>query len=675
MKKNRNRIAKTICHLCQNFCGIDVHVKDGRPDKIFGMKEHPANKICMKAQSLKDIIYSPDRILHPMRQQNGVWKKISWNDAYDMIAENLSKIKEKYGARSLLAHVGYPPVGYHTLEVAKQFCHMFGSPNYTSGASICFAARVIGHSLTASLTLLPSFKDTGCVVVWGYNPWESRVRDAAAILSAKKNGAKLIVIDSRRTPAAQNADLYLRIKPGTDCALALGCLNVILEEKLYDKAFVDNWTLGFDALCEHVKSYTPEMVDKITWVPAEDIRMFARMYAGNRPATIAQGVSIDHCLNGINSSRAIATLIAVTGNIDIKGGSVCNLPLFLSDLSKPYAVSLDEGIGAAYPIFSKFVGETSMVPAIDALSSGTPYPIKALIADACNPMSNWPNVNRLEAGLKKLDLLVVADLFMTETAKMADIFLPAVHALEEELIHDHTFEGLPLIVFGEKVTDPPATCRENWRIWAELGRRLFGETHFPWQNTNELLSGLLKPTKFTLEQLRQHPGGIFYRDVDLEKKYEKKGFLTPSGKVEIYSQQVADLGYPALPTFVQHDTSKDYPLNLIGGSRVGPFVHSSLRNIERLRKRVPHPVVEIHPDTAKDLCIDDNDDIVLESPKGSISVKANVTPDIHPAVLSMPHGWAEANCNRLSDDTERDPISGYPGFRTVPCRVYKAKGL
>jgi anaerobic selenocysteine-containing dehydrogenase len=200
---------------------------------------------------------------------------------------------------------------------------------------------------------------------------------------------------------------------------------------------------------------------------------------------------------------------------------------------------------------------------------------------------------------------------------------------------------------------------------------MFGEDEFPWQNTNELLSELLKPTQFTLEQLRQHPGGIFYHDFDLERKYEENGFLTPSGKIEIYSKTLADMGYPALPTFVQHDADKTYPLNLIGGSRVSPFVHSCLRNIERLRRRIPNPVVEIHPDTAKELSVSDNEEIILESPKGSIFIKAHVTPDIHPAVLSMPHGWAEASCNRLSDDMERDPISGYPAYRTVPCRVRK----
>lgn len=658
--------------MCQNFCGIEVHVKDGKPVEVFGMKEHPTNKICVKAPALKDVLCSPDRILHPMRQQNGRWEKISWNDAYEYIAEKLIAIREKYGAGSLLSHVGYPPTPYHTLEVAKQFCNVFGSPNYTSGASICFAARVIGHSLTASLTLLPSFKDTRCVVVWGYNPVESRVRDASAILSARKKGAKLIVIDPRATPLAQKADLHLQVRPGTDCALALGCLNVIISEELYDKAFVNNWTVGFDQLREHVKAYTPEAVAKITWVPADRIRDFAGMYATHKPGTIAQGVSMDHCVHGVENSRAIATLIAVTGNIDIRGGSVCNLPLFLTNLSKPYAVSQEEGVGAAYPLFNKLVGETTMVPAIDTLSTAKPYPIKALIADACNPMSNWPNTNRLEAGLKQLDLLVVADLFMTETAKMADIFLPAAHFLEEEVIHDHTFEGLPLIVLGGKALDPPEDCRANWRIWTELGRTLYGETCFPWKDTDELFTELLKPTKFSLEQLRQHPGGVFYHDVDLERKYEKKGFFTPSGKVEIYSQRLADLGYPALPTFDHLDAVEDYPFNLVGGSRVGPFVHSSLRNIECLRKRVPEPFVEIHPDAAHGLGVVDNDTVILESPKGSISIKAKVTPDIHPRVLSMTHGWAQASCNRLSDDMERDPISGYPAYRTIPCRVKKA---
>ncbi|GAG63346.1 unnamed protein product, partial [marine sediment metagenome] len=199
------------------------------------------------------------------------------------------------------------------------------------------------------------------------------------------------MVDPRATPLAKRADIHIQIRPGTDCALALGLLNVIIAEELYDADFVNNWTFGFDELKEQVRKYSPEVVERIAWVPAKAIRQFARMYATNKPAAITQGVSLDHCINGVQNSRAISILIAITGNLDILGGNIYNSPLRQASLRVKGRVSVDEAIGARYPIFSKFTGETTSMPVTDAIISGKPYPVKALIVQGCNPALTWPD--------------------------------------------------------------------------------------------------------------------------------------------------------------------------------------------------------------------------------------------------------------------------------------------
>lgn len=683
---NDTRIVKTICSMCHTCCGIDAHIRDGKLTRVTPMKEHPVNKLCVKAQGMVDWLYSEERITSPLKRADGAWEKISWEEAFDIIANKLNKIKEDYGAKALVTHLGYPSiVGSHVLRVASRFCSLYGTPNFTSSTSLCFAAKGIGHGLSLSkrmLTLFPSYKDTRCLVAWGYNPRQSNIMEAASILSAKRKGAKIIVVDPRTTPLAKEADIHIQIRPGTDCALALSLLNVIIAEELYDEAFVKKWTVGFDKLREHVKKYSPEVVEKITWVPAETIRKFATMYATNKPAAIAQGVSLDHCSNGVHNSRTISILIAITGNLDIPGGNIYNLPLRQTSLRIKGAVSLDEAIGAQYPIFGKFTGETTAVPVADAIITGKPYPIKAVIVQGGNPVLTWPNTNKIRQAFNKLDLLVVSDLFMTETASLADIFLPAATFLEQEMLRDYAFEGRPLIAIGNKAVEPLGDCLEDWQIWSELGKKMGYTDYFPWQSADELFTYLLEPSGITLNQLEQNPGGILYHELNRQEKYIEEGLNTPSGKVEIFSQTMEDYGYDPLPTFTERldnlankpKLAESYPFILITGTRVNAFTHSQHRNIAKLRKLAPYPLVEINTNTANNLGIADEDQVVIESPTGSIKLRAKITDDIHPKVLSLQHGWDEANANILTDDEERDPISGYPGFKTVLCRVTKARG-
>jgi anaerobic selenocysteine-containing dehydrogenase len=668
------RVFKGICRLCQSACGLDVHVEDGKLAKIRPMKEHPIHRLCVKSSAIADWIYSPKRITKPLKKINGQWQETSWDDALGTVAESLSEIRAEYGAKSLVVHLGEPLVGTEVPRLAVRFCSLFGTPNYTSGASLCFIAKAIGHGLSVHrrmFPLSPSYQKTKCVVVWGRNPEESKIGEEANVLAAQKRGAKLIVVDPRVTRLAKKADLHLQIRPGTDGALALALINVIIAEELYDKAFVDTWTIGFDKLREHVKEYSPEVVAGITGISADKIKQFARIYATTKPATITQGVSLDHCINGVQNSRAVSILIAITGNLDVSGGNTYSYPLPQTSLRVKGRVKVEEAIGADYPIFTKFVSETTAMPVPDAILTAQPYPVKALIVQGCNPVLTWPDTDKVIKALEKLDLLVVSDLFMNETAEMADIFLPAAAFLEKKTVMDYATKGTPLFMLGQKAIEPPPECKEDWWVWAELGRKMDYADYFPWRNSDELLSYLLKPTGLTLKQLEENPAGIIYGD-ERQRKYEEEDLATPSGKVELFSPTLAAYGYDPLPTYTPPENPpEEYPLNLITGARTVVYTHSQYRDINRLKKLVPEPLAEINPETAKEIGIADGETIIVESPEGSVTIKAKVTPDILTSVVSLQHGWAEANVNLLTTYQPYDPISGYPAFKTVPCRVRK----
>ncbi len=676
------KIVKSICNMCMQCCGIDAHTSNGKLTRVTAMKEHPFNRLCVKAQGIADWMYSPERITTPLKRANGDWKKISWDEAFDIISRRLTGVKESYGAKALVVHLGNPFIGTPVGRVASRFCSLYGTPNYTSTASLCFTAGAMGHGLSLSnrlQRLFPSFDNSRCMVIWGYNPQESNITDLVQITPARKNGARLIVIDPRKTELAREADIYARIRPGTDSALALGIINVIITEELYDKDFVQNWTVGFEKLAERARSYSPEEVERISWVPASTVREIARMYATSKPATIAQGVALDHCVGGVQTSRAVAILVAITGNLDVPGGNIYLSSLKMTGLRVKGAVSKDDVVGADYPIFNRFIGETTCMPVADAVLTGKPYPVKAMIVHGANPALIWPDSNKVMEALGQLDFLVVSDLFMTETAKLADVFLPTITFWEEDVLKDYQFVGLPLVALGNKVVEPLGECMDNWKLWAELGKRMGYAEYFPWQSNDELLTTLLEPSGITLEQLKEHPSGIWYGDLNPKQKYLEEGLKTPSGKVELFSETMEGYGYDPLPEFTEPLPSlldspglaKEYPLILTTGARVSAFTHSRHRNVPRLKKLAPYPTVEINTSTARNLDIADGEWVAVESPRGSIRLRARTTDNIHPRVVSIPHGWDEANVNLLTDGDVRDPISGYPGFKSVMCRVTK----
>jgi len=673
------KIVDTTCSMCSSKCGIHVHVENGEIAKITNMEEHLLNRRCPKSAGIPELLSSPERLTSPLRRDGQGWKKISWDEAFTLIVDQLKSVKEEYGPKALMIAVGYPWNSSHSQTVMKRFTHLYGSPNFTNDGSVCFRARAIAHFLTIGRIISADFAgESRCKVLWGKNPDETWPPHARAVNEMLKKGGKLIVVDPRAIPSAKKAHIHARIRPGTDCALALGLIQVIISEGLYDKDFVEKWTIGFDQLVEHVKEYTPEKVGQITRVPADTIREMARMYATNRPATITTGIALDHSTNGIQTLRAVSILVAITGNLDVPGGNKYSPKLNLKNLNVEQAIRGLTPVGAEYPVFIKYISQPSFVPAIDQLITGKPYPIKMMIIAGANPVLTWPNTNKVIQGLQKVDFKVAIDVFMTETAQMADIVLPGSTFLERADLRNYLQHyGDTSLVLTNPVVPPLGEAMEDWRIWAELGRRMGYGEYFPWQDNDALVETLLEPTRVRLRQLKEHPAGVPYAPREF-RQYLKEGFDTPSRKVEIYSETMKKFGHDPLPVFREPmespvsrpDLVKDYPLTLIC-CRVNAYTHTQYFNLPSQRKRMPDPLVEIHPLAARDNGIGDGDWVQIESLRGSMSARARLTEDVPPDLVSVQFGWGgESKVNFLTDDMSRDPVSAYPNFKAL-CRVRK----
>ena len=678
---------KTDCILCVWGCGINAYVQGGKLVKVEGMAEHPLSRggLCPRGEHLVEYVYSPDRLRYPMKRENGVWERLSWDQALDTIASKLTEIKEKYGAHALATYCG--SIGVENIELAaftQRFRGVYGTPNFISVESNCFRSRILARQMTFGRYIAeePERERSRCIILWGHNPDNSRWMVGERIREAVASGTKLIVIDPRRIPLAKEG-LHLQIRPGTDCALALAMLNVIIAEGLWDSQFVDQYAAGFDKLREHVKRYPPDEVEQITGIPAADIRNAARIYATAKPASIIQGIcSLDMQINGFQNNRILSILQAVTGNIDVPGGWVTVPFIRLSDLRVP---EVEEPIGAKeYPLFHKLgkrvspYGQAMLFP--DVVLTEKPYPIKALIVVGGNPLNTLPEVGKVREALEKLELLVVIDPFMTETAELAHIALPACTFLEKSgvgYVYGVT-STLPYVLLRKRVIEPLWESWPDWKIFSELARRMGYGEYFPWNTEEEVVAHLLEPCQVSIEQLKEKPHGAYYGALEYDA-YQRIGFGTPSKKVEIYSETLEQYGHDPLPTHHEPTQSpisspelaKEYPLILISGARMLPYTHSQLRNVVGLRRLAPDPLVEIHPSTARKFDITDGEIVVIETKKGSIKVKAKVTEDIAPQVVSIPHGWAQANVNILTDLDLREPITGYPERNAVLCRVKK----
>jgi len=687
------QIKKGECALCVNCCGVDFHVSEGRLVKVEGTKGHPVNdgRLCPRGQQLVNYEYSADRILHPMKREGSVWRRISWDQAYDEIAAKLMEIKEKYGAKTVAFFCG--SIAVERMELAgltHRFRAVYGSPNFFSVESGCYVARIVSRAMTFGNLYEHDQVYPKLMILWGHNPHASRFPMIKSINEALENGMRLIVIDPRRIPFASEGT-YLQIRPGTDAALALAMMNVIIEEDLYDKEFVRDWTNGFDKLAEHVKAYPPEKVEGITGISASDIRYVARLFATTKPASIIQAVgSLDRQINNMHNTQALAILQSITGNINVPGGWL-DCALFPTTDLRLQSILADEPIGHdVYPMFYRrdwggrgAAPYGSVAVALDTLHTDQPYKLRGFFNSAGNPAVQIQQSKRFAEGVKKLELKVCLELTMTQTAELCDYVLPTATFMEQTGVGAWptvAIHGAPIVAYRPRVIEPLGECKADWEIWSDLARRIGCGEYFPWKTDEEVTDYILQSCGVPLEELKKKGGsGIEFRGSVYGIHKEKK-FYTKSGKIELYQEIFAKHGFEPLPVHVEPSQSpistpelaKEYPLMLLTGVRIMEYINAGFRNFPEIRRLRPDPQVEIHPAAAAKYGITDDQWVWVETKDGKEKYKAYVTKDIHPEVVGTHVGWASANCNDLLDGKARDPICGYIQDKPLLCRVRPA---
>jgi len=682
----------TVCRLCSANCLIEVNIDQN--NNIFAERiKSPClkkNISCPKLQAVNEIIYSPDRLTDPLlkikKANKPTWEKQSWEIILDLIASKLQYYKKNYGAESICWIRGQAPDWSSTWHYAMRFMNLLGSPNIIGNGSICHAAREFAHIMTYGEMSSPDYKNSKYIIVWGRNDHNSKPRLFENILYAKEQGAKLIVIDPVKTELAQIADSWLQIKPGGDGLFAMAMMNVIIKEKLHDQKFVDKWTLGFDRLSQIIDAYSPKIISKIINIDSDVIRTIARLYATTKPACIGEGNGLDMNLEVFQTTRAICILRALTGNIDKKGGDKIPLPIPFRNIELSELLPKDvKPITYEYPLFDHFRptrGNPALGPVTDAIINKKPYPIKVLIIQGTNPVVTVANTKRFLKALDSLDLIIVIDLFMTQTAKYADIVLPTTTSFETTRIN---FPALysNQVVLQDKIINSLGNSWPDWKITFELAHRMNFEKEFPWKNVEQAIDYQLEPTGITVKQLRSKPKGIDFQHKKSYLKYLEDGFHTPSKKVEILSEKLQRYGFSGLPSFKlsienysYYKLKEEYPLLAISGARPNYFVHSQFRNIESLLKCEPEPLVDIHSLDAKERKIENGDLIKIFTPNGSIEMKANVSNIISPGIIRIPWGWGESNltynANNLTDDSEKSPITSTTSNRSFMCNISKS---
>jgi anaerobic selenocysteine-containing dehydrogenase len=692
-------VIRTVCRECRNGCGMLVHVSKGRATKIESDPDSPKfrDKLCNRAEAGLERLYHPNRLTHPQKRVGergeGKWQKISWDEALDEIAETFASAKDEQGAESVALVKGF--YDKHS-DFISRLGNVFGTPNIASIDNKCYVPSATGRLMTYGYDGAPDV--TGCpdcIMCWG-----------SSANPPLKEGGKLIVVNSMETEAAKRADIWLRPRPATDLALALGILYVIVNEKLYDHDFVRKWTVGFENLEKHIIQYPPERVAQITWVPTEDIINAARLFSSYRHACLMNGNATEDTYNSTQFARAVSIIQAICGLLDIPGGTVDTEGLIkreatTKEILRDKLPKEKENIklGAEqgylppsdlwYSIASKPV-EIHPQHLLTAILEEKPYPIKALGIFGSNPVLTWSNSRRVYEALKKVPFLVVSDLVMTPTAALADIVLPVASYLETDAVVVSSMGvGVTLLQAQQKVVQI-GECKCNQDIIIRLAERL-GLNEYFWKDYHSFLDDYLKPMGMTFNELLQRFSVI--SSATRYRKYLEKGFNTPSGKVEIYSSLCEQWGYEPLPMYHEPDETpvsapellKEYPL-ILTSTHEANYSHSQDRYLKSIREMKPEAFVVIHPETAKKSGITEGDMVYIENKRGRIKQKTTLSKGIDPRVISVGYawwfpekditqiyGWDEANINILTDDAPPySPEMGSPKMRGFLCKVYKA---
>jgi anaerobic selenocysteine-containing dehydrogenase len=691
-------VVKSYCRMCHGGCGTLVYLKDGKVAKIAGNPESPIGRgtLCSKGLASAQLAYHPERLTHPVKRigpkGSGKWEQISWDEALDTIAGRMLDYKARFGAESVVMGYG---TGRENEAVIYRLANLFGTPNVLTAGHLCYGPRIATGVITCGSNPIVDYENNpACIMVWGNNLviGNSDEYKGESLSTTLDTGAKLIVVDPRFTRLAARADLWLQIRPGTDSALALGMCNVIVNEDLYDHEFVENQVHGWEAFVKRVNEYPVEKVAEITWIPAEKILAAARLYATTKPAGIQWGVAIEQQINCADNDRALMALMGITGNIDRKGGQVLFRTPKIRNVGEFGAHKLLSEAQKAKRLGGerfRLAGNFAIInpkAVWDAIIEAEPYPVKMMFLISSNPLMTRANAKEVRRALEEVEFMAVADFFITPTAELAEIVLPASTWLEMDYIAD--FWKRHGYILPRRKAIQVSECRSDHDMLNDLAHRVGQGEHW-WEDFEQGLDHILEPMGLTwkeFEKMDYIRGEVSY------EKYREKGFSTPTRKFELYSTLLEKWGYDPLPQYRETPESpystpevyKEYPYILITGARIPGFFHTENRQVPWLRELQPDPMIEIHPQTAAKHGITEGQWVVIESPRGKARQRAHLSEGIDPGVVSAQHawwhpemresgqGWSDTNINMLTDNSYEscDPAMGATSVRTLLCRIY-----
>jgi anaerobic selenocysteine-containing dehydrogenase len=769
------------CAMCTSRCGVLATVEDGKLTQVNADPAHPNGCICVKGAAAPQIVYSPDRMQYPMVRtrpkgdSDPGWIRITWDQALNLIALRLTDIKNNYGPEAVVfsraTTAGSAAIDFDGW--LQRLANAFGSPNLLTSNHICTWNRRTGSKYTYGTGMpLPDFDNTKCMLLWGINPTATSPAQALRISRGRNRGAKLIVVDPRKTNLAAKADCWLRVKPGADGELAMAMIHVLLEENLFDADFARRWTnapyliradngqlltesdlrrAGGKDTCmvwdeqrnvpinsatenisaalfgsftiplangetiesrpalqlfkDAVAEYAPERSENITTVSAEDVRKAVRLFATEKPSSYCTWVGLEQDNDAMQTNRAVCIFYALTGQYDQSGSNVLFattptnsitgrelLPKQKADLrlgreKHPLGPNTDPGLVQAAEVY-------------DAIITGQPYPIKAMVLFGTDPLLGHGDPLRGKAAVEALDFYVHVDTIINPSAMFADLILPAATCWEREALmpsFEMAEDTLNWAQLRPAVVKPLHESRSDVEIIFDLAKRLGLSEQFFNGDIDAALNYQLAPSGISVQQLKEHPVGMRSNARTRHKKHAEtdanggrhRGFDTPTGKIEIYSTTFASAGYSPLPQFKQRlDDNAAFPLTLTFFRDIH-FCDEQHRNIPRLRRKVPEPFLEIHPITANTQKIKDGDSILLETANGRVKLKTKFNDSLHPNIVATVYGWWQscrelnlpghdpfnpdgANTNLLIPNSDNDPISASVTHRGQRCRIVVA---
>jgi cysteine desulfurase NifS len=711
---NRARWVKGLCGICPAGCWVEVCIDNGKLIDIKPDNDHTLGMICRRGRHAPEIIYSEHRLRHPLKRNGHQFERISWEEAYATIANKLLQIRKESGPEAVAIYTGrgaqeqslcdmFQPKGI-TVSSASNVLFPFGSPNTTGVGALCYVSvHMIAPHVTMGRMQTNMFTDienAETVFVWGTNPaTDSPPVDMERLEAAAQRGAYIIVIDPRRTETTiRTGARWVPIRPGTDGALALSMIEVIIEEDLYDEDFAENWCHGFEELKKYTKHFLPEVAEEITGVPSETIRDLAQCVADAGGTSLLMFTGLEYSNTGVQSARAVYTLFALAGQLDVPGGigfDMLNSHFPINHSCNLVNPNLDIAIGRKeFPVYSDYRGESHAIALTDSVLEDKPYRVRSLIIHGSSMLTSWPQTPVWRKTLSQLDFLVCIDRQMTADVAYADIVLPATTMFEN---YSYMVYG-PIFRLREKMIEPVGESRNDYLIMAGLANALGYGNLFP-QTEEGMVCLALDGSGYSLEDVKAAGGWVRIPTGMMEyKKWQKgglrpeglPGFDTPTGKFEIWSTTLEEYGYEPLPKYIEptegplskSETTRKFPLIFNSGARPQTDFRSQHHGIKGLVKDTPEPLVEINIEDAKSRDIQSGDLVRVSTLRGSIPFRAWVTSDIMKGTIECmfgggtpvgPEAWQKWNVNELTDLYNYDIISGFPVYKALLCNIVKVE--